>query len=185
MRIPTLFIAAGMSLSLYSAASAHEGRPQVPADYPSHLRALDCGSSANLQSLRDKLDDYNLIRLQVATVLRTFADKYELSGPTRKNLLAFAQNFEQMQEHLPDPDPDSDAFRNFDFKVGLAFTALTVFLNTEDESLAGHFYSDRENPGSELGVYLAALDNSRNDYMTALAHVNSTPADSGVSCEGE
>lgn len=169
MRITGPILAACLSTLPYTGAFSHGGRPEVPAGYPSHKTAGECAGTEQLTLLQQRLSQYNVTRLGIAQVLRKMADKYALQGETKDRLLAFADNFDDMQQHLPDPDPDSDEFRNFDFKLGLAFTALTVFLNTRDESLAKHFYDDRSNPASDLGLYLASLDVSRDNYMSSLS----------------
>lgn len=141
-----------------------DGRPAVPKNYPSHSRIGDCYQ----QSVQRKLQDYNLARLDLAPVLRHLADDQPMSAEAHHQLLGFAANLEDMRDRLPEPDPDSSAFRNFDFHLGLTFTSMTLFLNTEDERLIERFTADRDNPNSELGRYLARLDVSRQQYMEGL-----------------
>ena len=159
-------------LMAYSTSSYGDGIPQVPKDYPSHKALGKCYPTQQIQTIRQQLAEYNVTRVKVSSVLRLMADKYKLSGDTRQRLVGFAENFEKMEKNMPDPDPDSDHFRNFDFQLGLSFTALTVFLNTNDET-AAQFTDDRNNSSSDLGVYLAELDNSREIYMSSLKPVSS------------
>lgn len=172
MRLSTLLLTTTLSLALPGAAFSDSSIPPVPPDYPSHKATSECGTPQELAQLQQSLSRYNVTRLEVAAVLRKMADKYALEGDARDGLLSFAQSFEQMQQHLPAPDPDSDEFRNFDFKLGLSFAALNVFLNTRDEALARHFFDDRKDPDSDLGLYLASLDSSRDSYMSSLKNAN-------------
>ena len=149
---------------VFSGYALADGRPAVPSDYPSHSRIGECYQ----QSVRRKLQDYNLARLDLAPILRHFADEQPMSPEAQHRLRGFAANLEDMRSHLPEPDPDSSAFRNFDFHLGLTFTSMTLFLNTKDERLTRRFTADRDNPNSELGQYLARLDVSRQQYMDGL-----------------
>jgi hypothetical protein len=158
-------------LMAYSISSYGDGLPQVPKDYPSHKALGKCYTTQQINEIQQQLDEYNVTRVRVSSVLRLMADKYKLSEDTRLRLLGFAENFEKMEKNLPDPDPDSDEFRNFDFQLGLSFTALTVFLNTNNET-AAQFYDDRSNTNSDLGIYLSELDNSREIYMSSLKPVS-------------
>jgi hypothetical protein len=165
---PGLFLLACLTILPWTTVYGHGSLPDVPPDYPSHKAAGECTDPDRLLQLQQRLTRYNMTRLAIAEVLRKMADKYALQGETRNGLLAFAVNFEDMQRHLPAPDPDSDTFRNFDFRLGLTFTALMVYLNTRDEILTRHFYDDRDNPASDLGIYLASLDASRESYLSSL-----------------
>jgi len=161
----SIFIIITFSTGIYA-----DGIPPVPKDYPSHKALGNCYTSKQIKEIQQQLAEYNITRVKVSTVLRLMADKYKLSEVSHQKLIGFAESFETMEKEIPDPDPDSDNFRNFDFKLGLAFTALTVFLNTNTETGA-KFYDDRNNANSDLGLYLAKLDNSREIYMSSLKHV--------------
>lgn len=175
MRHSGILLAAILTGMATAVAAAHEGRPEVPADYPSHRAADPCGGTRHLAELRQRLTQYNLTRVGIGAVLRGMADRYELRDDVRAGLVSFAENFEQMQRDLPDPDPDSDEFRNFDFKLGLAFSALALFLNTRDETLAHDFAIDRDDPKSDLNLYLTALDTSRDGYLSSLDAAGAKP----------
>lgn len=138
--------------------------PPVPENYPSHVSVDGCSK----RSLRAKLQAYNHTRLDVAKVLRGFADKQPMSADARLKLIGFADNLDEMRARLPDPDPDSTAFQNFDFRMGLAFSSINLFLNTEDERLTQRFFADRDDPNSQLGRYLARLDLIRQQYFDGL-----------------
>ena len=155
----------------FSVSSYADGIPPVPRDYPSHKALGKCYTTSQIEQIRQQLTRYNKTRVEVSIVLRKLADKYKLTEDTRRSLLGFAESFEQIENELPSPDPDSDDFRNFDFKLGLAFTALTVFLNTNEET-AKPFYDDRLDKNSVLGIYLAELDISRDVYMSSLQSAN-------------
>lgn len=142
-----------------------DGRPDVPEDYPSHKRIGSC----NQGTLSRHLQHYNETRLDVADVLRHMADDQETSPKARSQLLGYAENLDQMRRQLPPPNPDSNEFQNFDFQLGITLTSMTLFLNTEDEQLAQRFVSDRDDPDSELGIYLVRLEDSRMRYMDRLA----------------
>ena len=159
-----------MLITLSTSISA-DGIPAVPKDYPSHKALGKCYTSQQNQEIQQQLAEYNITRVEVSTVLRQMADKYKLTSATRLRLVGFAESFETMEKEMPEPNPDSDEFRNFDFKLGLSFTALTVFLNTNDET-ATPFNDDRNNSKSDLGVYLAELDNSRETHMSSLKPVS-------------
>ena len=176
MRVSIFLSTILVFLISYSSSSYGDGIPQVPEDYPSHKALGKCYTTQQINEIRQQLAEYNVTRVRVSSVLRLMADKYELSDDTRLSLLGFAENFEKMEKNMPDPDPDSDNFRNFDFQLGLSFTALTVFLNTNDET-AEQFTNDRNNSSSDLGVYLAELDNSREIYMSSLKPVSSQQGD--------
>jgi hypothetical protein len=182
MRIPRLLQAASLSTLLCATAHSHGSLPEVPPGYPSHIPAGNCGTAEQLTQLQQRLSEYNLTRLGIAAVLRKMADKYALEADTRDGLLGFARNFDDMQKNLPAPDPDSDDFRNFDFRLGLALTALTVFLNTQDEALAKHIYDDRGDPTSDLALYLAHLDSDRDSYMASLDKAGTRQDIGGVPC---
>lgn len=171
MRIPALVSTAVVVwLGISSIAAAHK----LPAAHDSHAGSLlhaGCTDATSVHQLSENLNRYNQTRVGVSEVLRTLADDYHLEGPVRERMLGFAANFANMGQHLPPPDPDSSDFHNFDFQVGLAFTALTVFLHTNNDELAQHFYTDRDNPDSELAHYLKDLDQRRETYMANLATV--------------
>lgn len=172
MRISLFLTTSLYILMAYSTSSYADGIPPVPKDYPSHKALGNCYTTQQIKEIRQQLAEYNVTRVKVSTVLRTMSEKYKLSDDTRLRLLGFAESFEKMEQNMPEPDPDSDYFRNFDFQLGLSFTALTVFLNTNEET-AAQFTDDRNNSNSDLGVYLAELDNSREIYMSSLKPVSS------------
>lgn len=173
MRISTFLLTTGLcTLMIFSGYSYADDMTKVPKDYPSHDVLGNCFTAQQIQPLQQKLVRYNETRLEISTVLRKLADEYKLTGDTRQRLLGFAETFEQMKKELPKPDPDSAAFRNFDFKLGMALTAMQIFLNTNTDT-AERFYNDRDNKTSELGIYLAALDNSRETYMDSLKSAES------------
>jgi hypothetical protein len=158
-----------IALLLTAAATATaDALPAVPDDYPSHAALGDC----NLDGLRARLRDYNRTRLDVAPVLRRMAlGDPSIGDKSRAELLKFATNLDEMRQRLPEPDPDSTEFRNFDFRLGMTLTAIAVYLNTQDEQLSARFIADRDNPDSELGRYLVRLDMSRQSYMDDLEAV--------------
>ena len=158
-----------LSIALAARAPA-DGMTTVPDDYPSHRMIGEC----SLQSVRKMLQDYDVTRLEVSTVLRHLADEQPMSATARSRLLGFAANLEAMRARLPEPDPDSAAYRNFDFRLGLTFTSIALFLNDEDESLVQRFFADRDDPDSELGKYLVRLDLSRQQYLDGLRVAKAT-----------
>ena len=115
----------------------------VPDDYPDHEQATGCTGPGSIEDLQEKLQEYNITRVQVSEVLYSMAHSYKLEGEVREGLVAFAEHFERMSTELPTPDPGSDEFRNFDFQLGLTLTAVTVFLNTRDDSLTQQFQASR------------------------------------------
>lgn len=172
MRIAPLLIALGMCCGMNSTILAHQ--ENVPDDYPTHKQTADCTGPVGFADLQQKLHEYNVTRVEVGDVLHSMADSYNLDAEVREDLLGFAEFFDKMGKDMPQPDPDSDEFRNFDFKFGLSLTAVTVFLNTRDESLTRRFHADQHDPGSVLGRYLAELDLSRDAYLAELEDVDST-----------
>ncbi|MCB1800433.1 MAG: hypothetical protein KDI82_01975 [Gammaproteobacteria bacterium] len=160
--VAALSLAAGLAV-------AHEP-PPVPADYPSHRQVGGCTSQA---ALREGLQAYNVARLEVADVLRNLAKEDGIAQDSRTQLLGYAEQFEEMRRRMPEPDPDSNEFRNFDFQIGLAFASMAVFLNTKDEALADRFFKDRDQPASDLGRYLAHLERSRVHYTSQLDRARS------------
>lgn len=139
--------------------------PPVPDDYPSHMKVGNCSR----EQLRHQLQDYNETRLALSAVLRQFAVDPAIQPDSRDRLIGYAANLEDKLEHLPPPNPDSDAFRNFDFHLGMTLTAIALFLNSEDPVLTERFVADRDDPDSELGIYLTELNSSRQRYEDRLA----------------
>ena len=162
MRLTTRLGLAGLLVVTLAHA---DGMPPVPKDYPSHARVGSCYQAA----LGSQLQEYNETRLQLAQILRHMSDEPAVSPAARQRLLGFADNLDAMRGHLPPPDPDSNAFRNFDFQLGITLTATTLFLNSEDEQLTKRFVHDRDDPQSELGQYLVRLEQSRQQYTNVLA----------------
>lgn len=159
---PTATLAlAGLLLGSIACA---DGLPSVPKDYPSHSQAGRCYQD----SLSARLQSYNEIRLQLADIVRHLADDPSVSLSARHRLLGYAENLDEMRHHLPPPNPDSSEFRNFDFRLGITLTAMTLFLNSEDEQLTRRFIHDRDDPQSDLGLYLARLEQSRQRYTDVL-----------------
>lgn len=152
-------------LLLTVTVSHADGMPPVPDDYPSHNRFGDCSRNA----LERRLQVYNETRLDLARVLRTMADEVNAAPLVKTRLRGYADSLDDMRREMPAPDPDSDAFRNFDFRLGMMLTSMTLYLNTEDAQLTQRFLDDRDNPDSALGRYLARLDHSRSQYMDGLS----------------
>lgn len=155
---------------LLLAAPAAADLPPPPPDYPSHRDAGVC----NQQQLRQELSAYNHERLRLAEVLRHLATVEPLQPATHERLLGYAAHLDEMRQKLPDPDPDSNAFRNFDFQLGMTLTAIALFLNSADDQLAALFTAERDDPASHLGRYLAELEVSRATYMDHLDSARST-----------
>ncbi|MDZ7754203.1 MAG: hypothetical protein U5S82_21845 [Gammaproteobacteria bacterium] len=158
--------------------------PRLPADYPSHRLAGECDKGSWLtrrQSLEQHLDAYNHTRLEVAAMLRQIVAEYDLEAATRQHLLSFAQTFEEMAAAMPAPDPDSNAFRNFDFRLGLSFAAVAAYLN-DNEALAARFHADRLEPETTVGRYLARLDLSRDTYEASLERAREDATEDGHAC---
>lgn len=162
------FTTAALSLAA-GLAFAHEP-PPVPTDYPSHRQIGSCTSQA---TLREGLQAYNVARLEVADVLRNLSTEDGIAEDSRTQLLAYADQFDDMRRRMPDPDPDSNEFRNFDFQIGLAFASMAVFLNTKDQALADRFFRERDRPASNVGRYLAHLERSRVRYTSELDRARS------------
>lgn len=150
---------------LLSGTALADGLPSVPSDYPSHQRVGSC----NQGDLGERLQAYNETRLQLAEILRDMATEPGASAAARSRLDSYADSLDKMRFSLPPPNPDSAAFRNFDFRLGMLLTSITLFLNTEDEHLAARFIHDRDDPNSPLGQYLVRLDHSRSTYTDKLA----------------
>lgn len=162
MRCATLLALAGLLASVHVGA---DGMPPVPKDYPSHKLAGNCYQA----SLGRQLQSYNITRLQLADIMRHMADEPAAAPAAKDRLLGYADNLDGMRDHLPPPDPDSHEFRNFDFQLGITLTAMTLFLNTEDEHITRRFTRERDDPQSELGLYLVRLEQTREQYMHELA----------------
>lgn len=160
-------------LCLVASTAVLADRNVIPDDYPDHTpKTVGCTQPESIIELQKNLQDYNVTRVQVADVLYNMADSYNLNAEVNERLLGFAELFEEMSTELPQPDPSTDAFRNFDFKLGLSLTAVTVYLNTGDESLTRQFQADQINPDSKLGTYLTRLDHSRETYTNGLENYN-------------
>lgn len=151
-------------LCLAQAQSHADGIPPVPADYPSHVQVGDCTRAG----LEGRLQAYNETRLELAAVLRKLADEADASPAATMRLRGYAESLDEMRDQIPAPDPDSDAFRNFDFRLGIMLTSMTLFLNTADEKLTRRFEQDRDDPNSALGLYLVHLEQTRSAYMDGL-----------------
>ena len=125
--------------------------------------------NCNKLEVQQHLAHYNNTRLDLTKVLQQIADTQTMSDPARKLLLGYIDTLDNMRANLPEPDPDSSAFKNFDFTLGLTLTSVTLFLHDNDEQLTQRFMADRDNPNSELGQYLIRLDKSRTAYTDNLA----------------
>ena len=169
-----------ISLCCAASTAVLADKDAVPDNYPSHNQTTRCTEPGSTTVLRQKLNEYNVTRVQVSEVLYTMVESYKLNGEVREGLLGFAELFEKMGNELPQPDPDSDEFRSFDFKLGLSLAAVVFYLNTNDESLTQQFQRDQQNPNSALGSYLNDLDRSRGAYMAELEHSHSP--DQASSC---
>lgn len=110
------------------------------------------------------LGAYNQTRLDLSKVLQHMADTQPMAADTRVLLTGYIDNLEQKRQQMPEPDPESDAFKNFDFSLGLTLTSVTLFLHSRDEQLKQRFLNDRDNPNSQLGQYLMTLNKSREAY---------------------
>ncbi len=179
---PTLLAALLAGAALGPAAA--DQAPRLPADYPSHQLAGECDKDswlAKRHALEQDLDSYNRARLEVAGMLRQIVSEYDLATTTGEQLLNFAHNFEEMAAAMPEPDPDSDEFRNFDFRVGLSFAAVAAYLNDND-ALAARFHADRLDPETTVGRYLTRLDVSRNTYQESLERARQEATEGGHTC---
>lgn len=152
-------------IAITSSHAIADARPEVPQNYPSHMEISGC----SLETLSEHLQHYNVTRLELAGILRHLADDKSISPKAKNQLQGYAKNLDRMRQNLPEPNPDSDDFRNFDFQLGIALTSMTLFLNIEDENLTKRFVSERDNPESILGVYLTQLEDSRKQYMDGLS----------------
>ncbi|MFK8067730.1 MAG: hypothetical protein AB8D52_05755 [Gammaproteobacteria bacterium] len=141
----------------------------------------NCHTSIQQENVKKDLTTYNIKRTEVANVLRILSDKYQLKGKSREKLLDFAATFDRLGGDLPEPDPYSSEFQNFDFTLGLSLTALTLFLNT-NEDITESFSLDRDNAESELGLYLADLNKCREKYQSSLKEVKAQPIGNTSSC---
>ncbi len=155
----------GLACLGYCLSTSADGMPSIPSDYPSHSAVGGC----KMTRVRQQLNSYNQERLALSVILRHLAEDPAVSAKARARLLEYAESLDTMRLHLPEPDPDSDAFRNFDFRLGMTLTSMLVFINTEDPVLAQRFAAERDNPHSELGLYIAGLDVRRNAYLDGLA----------------
>ena len=140
----------------------------VSDDYPDNNNYGCTQPGSNIANLQKSLQDYNVARVQVSDVLYSMADSYNLNAEVNEQLRGFADTFKKLSMELPQPDPNTTAFRNFDFKLGISLTAVTFFLNSGDESLTRQFKADQNNPESNLGTYLIKLDHSRENYTNQL-----------------
>ncbi len=188
MRYSPPFLAPTLLATLLAGASigpaAADQAPRLPADYPSHQLAGECDKGtwlAKRHALEQDLDSYNHARLEVAGMLRQIVHEYELEAATGQQLLNFANTFEEMAATIPEPDPDSNEFRNFDFRVGLSFAAVAAYLNDND-ALAARFHADRLDPETTVGRYLARLDVSRDTYQASLERARAEAAEGGHTC---
>lgn len=168
-----------VSLFFLTNYAAHADGPPIFESSPNKFN--DCYSSTQQEQVKEDLTTYNIKRTEVANVLRTMSDKYQLTDESRKKLLNFAATFDRLGSNLPEPDPYSNEFQNFDFTIGLSLTALTFFLNT-NKDITESFSLDRENAESELGLYLADLDKSREKYLSSLKKVKVQPVENTLSC---
>jgi hypothetical protein len=118
--------------------------------------------------MEEALDAYNHSRVGIGAMLRKVATEFDLEGEERSQVLAFATTFDQLAGQVPEPDPASEAFRNFDYRVGMSFAAVAVYLNAHD-ALSEQFHRGRKDPESTVGRYLAGLDARRQAYNDLVA----------------
>jgi hypothetical protein len=118
--------------------------------------------------MEEALDAYNHSRVAIGAMLRELSTEFDLEGEEQRQVLAFATTFDELARQVPDPRPDSEAFRNFDYRVGMSFAAVAVYLNAHD-ALSAQFHRSRKDPESTVGRYLAGLDARRQAYSDLLA----------------
>lgn len=118
--------------------------------------------------MEEALDAYNHSRVAIGAMLRKVATEFDLEGEEQRQVLAFATTFDQLAQQVPDPDPASEAFLSFDYRVGMSFAAVAVYLNAH-EALSEQFHRSRKDPESTVGTYLAGLDARRQAYSDLVA----------------
>ncbi|MCW8944098.1 MAG: hypothetical protein OQL27_04930 [Sedimenticola sp.] len=138
---------------------------------PGYLSANESSGSSlqacDLNALQQTLGNYNRTRLDLSKVLQHIADTQPMADDTLKLLHGYIANLDEKRQQMPEPIPQSDEFKNFDFSLGLTLTSVTLFLHNRDEKLKQRFFTDRDNPNSTLGQYLTTLNQSRDAYENA------------------
>ena len=118
----------------------------------------------------DQLKAYNDIRYQMADVLCAMVDDYSLKGYSKKRVLGYASHFDDLSKNVPNLDPESATFQNFDFRIGMSFASTAIFLNSTPD-VSEHFKADQKGPNSDITKFVKKLDKESDAYFALLKQV--------------
>jgi len=136
-----------------------------------------------INSLREKmqkqLKDYNDARFQMADVLNAMVSDYSLQGYSKKRILGYAKHLKDISEKIPNLDPDTADYKNFDFQLGISFASTVIFLNTTDDVLK-HFKAEQDNPESNISKFVENMTKEEVAYKALLKELQEKDAASCV-----
>jgi lipoprotein NlpI len=119
------------------------------------------------EKMQQQLKAYNDARFKMSDVLRAMVIDYSLQGYSKKRILSYAKHFEEMSNSIPNLDPDTAEYKNFDFRLGMSFASTVIFLNSTDDVLK-YFQSDQKNPKSNISKYVIEMDMEGEAYTSLL-----------------
>ena len=138
------------------------------------IKKTSTSKTVDTKSLRKKMQDqleaYNNIRFQMADVLRTMVNDYSLKGYIKERILGYATHFDDMSKSVPNLDPESAPFKNFDFRLGMSFASTAIFLNSTPD-VSELFKADQKDPNSPINQFAKKLDKESDAYFALLKQV--------------
>ena len=157
---------------------------------PSMKDTITCSEKTNtksdptIQSLKEKLqhqlEAYNVARFKMSDVLRAMVVDYSLQGYSKKRLLSYAEHFEDMRNSIPNFNPNTAEYKNFDFRLGMSFASTVIFLNSTADVLE-KFQADQKNPESNINKYIVEIDKEEGKYTHLLNEFKKKDAERCVS----
>ena len=141
----------------------------------------DAKTDSTIQRLREKMQQqlhvYNEARFKMSDVLRAMVVDYSLQGYSRKRILGYAEHFQEMSENIPNLDPNTAEYKNFDFRLGMSFASTVIFLNSTKD-VEKHFQADQKNPESNISKYVVEMDKEEVTYSSLLNELIKKDAES-------
>lgn len=132
-----------------------------------------------INSLRNKMQmhliEYNNARFKMADVLNAMVSDYSLQGYSKKRILGHAKYFRDMSKKVPNLDPDTADYKNFDFQIGMGFASTVIFLNSTDDVFE-HFKADQQNPESNISKFVKNMSEKEVVFKTLLEELRSKDA---------
>ena len=165
------------TVSLLLLSLTFSGNPSWADSIPTMKDTVTCAkkpdakTDSTIQGLREKMQQqlkaYNEARFKMTDVLRAMVVDYSLEGYSKKRILSYAEHFEDMSNNIPNFDPDTAEYKNFDFRLGMSFASTVIFLNSTKD-VEKHFQADQKNPESNISKYVVEMDKEEVSYSSLL-----------------